>query len=140
MTRFLDVNRRISGWGIVFLFLFLYLKIERSDLDSELAVIQAFYLLYFLISPILYLLYAIISVAYFRKHGDYEYTFQEHSPFTNFFMCLGMDLAAPFKNIGGFIIALIDKTAEERNKRIHRFVEMMLFLLFCGIGLLVQLF
>ena len=140
MTRFLDVNRRIFGWGIVFLVLLLYLNIERSDLDSGLVVIQAFYLLYFLISPILYLLYAIISVAYFRKHGEYEYTFRDHSPFVNFFMCLGMDLATPFKNIGGFIIALIDKTTEERNKRIHRFVEMMLFLLFCGIGLLVQLF
>lgn len=116
----------------------MFINIKPSD--SGLVVIKAFYLLYFLISPILYLLFAIISVAYFRKHGEYEYTFSEHSPFINFFMCLGIDLAAPFKNIGGFIIALIDKTAEERDKRIDRFIEMVLFLLLCGIGLLVQLF
>ena len=140
MTRFLDVNRRIFGWGTVFLLLLLFSNIKVSGSDSKLVIIQAFYLLYFLISPILYLLYAIISVAYFRKHGEYEYTFSEHSPFINFFMCLGMDIAAPFKNIGGFIIALIDKTDEERDKRIHRFIEMILFLLLCGIGLLVQLF
>lgn len=138
MTRFLDVNRRIFGWGSVFLFLLMFINIKPSD--SGIVVIKAFYLLYYLISPILYLLFAIISVAYFRKHGEYEYTFSEHSPFTNFFMCLGMDLATPFKNIGGFIIALIDKSAEERDKRIDRFIEMVLFLLLCGIGLILQLF
>ena len=140
MTRFLDVNRRIFGWGTVFLLLLLFSNINVSSSDSKIVIIQVIYLLYFLISPIIYLLYAIISVAYFRKDGEYEYTFSDHSPFTNFFMCLGMDLAAPFKTIGGFIIALIDKNAEERDKRIHRFIEMMLFLLLCGIGLLVQLF
>ena len=138
MTRFLDINRRIYGWGTVFLFLGLYLG--SADSNPNLVIIRGFYCLYFLLSPILYILFAIISVAYFRKHGEYEYTFSEHSPFINFIMCLGMDLAAPFKNIGGFIIALIDKTDEERDKRIHRFIEMMLFLLLCGIGLLVQLF
>lgn len=138
MTRFLDVNRRIFGWGSVFLFLLMLINIKPSD--SGIVVIKVFYLLYYLISPFLYLLFAIFSVAYFRKHGEYEYTFSEHSPFTNFFMCLGMDLAAPFKNIGGFIIALIDKSAEERDKRIDRFIEMVLFLLLCGIGLILQLF
>lgn len=138
MTRFLDVNRRIFGWGSVFLFLLMFINIKTSD--SGIVVIKAFYLLYYLISPILYLIFAIISVVYFRKHGEYEYTFREHSPFINFFMCLGIDLAAPFKNIGGFIIALIDKTAAERDKRIDRFIEMVLFLLLCGIGLIVQLF
>lgn len=138
MTRFLDINRRIFGWGTISFFIVIYSNLLGSK--SEISGIQAFFLIYYLFSPIFYLLFAVISVAYFRKHGEYEDIFQEHNPFTNFFMCLGMDIVAPLNNIIFFFIVLFKKNAEDKNKRIRRFVEMMVLLLFCGIGLLVLKF
>jgi len=135
MTRFLDIIRRIFGWGSISYIIVIFCNFLGSK--SEISDFQAFYLIYFMLSPIFYLLFAVISVAYFRKHGEYEDIFQEHNPFTNFFMCLGMDITAPLNNIIFFFIVLIKKNAEEKNKRIRYFIEMMVLILFCGIGLLV---
>ena len=135
MKRFLAIVRRIFGWGTIFFLLGLFLC--GIKLSADTGSIKGFYSGFFVFSPILYLLFAIISVAYVRKKGQFAAVFQEHSPVENFFKCLGTDLAAPFKNIGGFFGALFNKNAMGRGLLIGRFIEMIGIILFCGLGVLM---
>lgn len=135
MKRFLAIVRRIFGWGTVFLFLGLFLF--NISLSSKQGSLQAFYSGFFVLSPILYFILTIITVAYVRKFGQFADSHREHSPVVNFFQCLGHDLAAPFKNIGGLFGALFNKNAMGRGILIARFFEMVAIILFCGFGILI---
>lgn len=133
MTRFLTVNRRIFGWGAVSYLLGEYLlKIDFTPY----ALIQAIYDIFFLFSPILFIIFSLISVARYRKSDELEYINKDQFPVKSFIMCLGYDLIAPIMNIIEFIKALINKESEDRGRHIARFVEMMLLIVFCGLGLL----
>jgi len=135
MKRVLAIVRRFFGWGsISFLIFFFFMELKEKPV---IGIIQSLYYLYFVLSPILYLLFAIISVIYFRKSGQFAPVFQEHSPVANFFKCLSTDLIAPFKNIGGFIGALINKESMGRGLLIARFIEMIIVIFFCGIGIFI---
>ena len=134
MTRFLAIIRRIFGWGTVFLFLGIF--IFGMNIASK-GSLQGFFAAFFALSPILYFIFTIISVAYIRKHGQFAGIHQEQSPITSFFRCLGHDLAAPFKNIGGFFSALFNKNAVGRKTLIGRFIEMVVMIVICAFGVLI---
>ena len=134
MTRFLAIVRRIFGWGTVFLFLGIFIfGIKNASKGS----LQSLYATFFTLSPVLYLLSTILSVAYIRKHGQFAGIHQEQSPVTSFFRCLGHDLVSPFVNIGGFFKALINKNVAGRNILIWRFVEMIIMIIIYAFGILL---
>lgn len=134
MTRFLAIVRRIFGWGTVFLFLGIFLVGINIASKGRL---QGFFAAFFALSPILYFVFTIISVAYIRKHGQFAEIHQEQSPITSFFRCLGHDLVAPFKNIGGFFSAIFNKNATGRGILIARFIEMIVMIVICAFGVLL---
>ncbi len=131
MTRFLAIIRRIFGWGTVFLI------IGISALNMSLSFssgLQLFFSLFFALSPILFFVFTLISVAYIRKNGQFAEFHQEQSSGTSFFRCLGHDLLAPFKNIGGLFIGIFNKNAMGRGILIGRFFEMLLIQIICLVG------
>ena len=135
MTRFLDANRRIFGWGSVFFLLLGYFG--ATNINAYTYNIQFIYCFFFLLSPILYFVFTIISVSYFSKHGQFEDDYKKHSRVAYFFRCMGTDLVAPFKTIKEFVEALVDNTDLERSMHIRRFIAMMILILFCGFGFLM---
>lgn len=144
MTRFLAVARRLFLGGIVSLLLSIFvLGISGKNLlNSAMAhnSVAGFFSIFFLVSPIVYLIMVLISVAYIRKHGQFAEVHQQQSPVTSFFRCLGSDLASPFKCIGNFFAALFNKNALGREIMIRRFIGMVVLILVClvGMGLLLQ--
>lgn len=134
MTRFLAIIRRIFGWGTIFLILgFLIFGIKLSFASSA----QTFFTLFFVLSPILFIVFTIISVAYVRKYGQFAASHQDQAPATSFFRCLGHDLWAPFKNIGGLFAGIFNKNAQGRGLLILRFFEMLVIQLICLFGVSV---
>ena len=134
MTRFLAIIRRIFGWGTVSLILgFLIFGIKLSFASSA----QTFFTLFFVFSPILFIVFTIISVAYIRKNGQFAAIHQEQAPTTSFFRCLGHDLWAPFKNIGGLFVGIFNKNAQGRGLLVLRFFEMLAIQLICLYGVAV---
>ncbi len=139
MTRFLAVIRRLFLAGTISLLLTIFLLgVKFSDMMS-LAMAhnsaQGFFSIFFLLSPVLFLLFTIISVIYIRHHGQFAAVHQSQSPVTSFFRCLGSDLMSPFKNIGGFFGALFNKNAMGRGILIFRFVELVIIVLLCLAGM-----
>lgn len=134
MTRFLAIIRRIFGWGTVSLILGLFLfGIKFSFASSE----KMFFTLFFILSPILFIVFTIISVAYIRKYGQFAEVHQEQASATSFFRCLGHDLWAPFKNIGGLFAGIFNKNAQGRGLLILRFFEMVAIQFICLVGISV---
>ena len=133
MTGFLANIRRFFGWGAVFYLLCEYWL--RIDFTSH-SIVQAFYALFFIFSPIVFLILLLVSVAYYRKHEQFDAIHQDQKPIASFFICLGYDLATPFMIIVGFVKALINKNVEDRGLLIARFIGMLVIVVICGIGLI----
>ena len=102
--------------------------------------IQGYFSIYFLLSPLLFLIFTIISVIYIRHHGQFAAVHQSQSPVTSFFRCWGHDIVSPFKNIKDFFMALFSKTVMGKGILIGRFIELVVLVLLCivGIGSLLQ--
>lgn len=143
MTRFLAIIRRIFWGGTISLILCALLEIDFSKMLTialKHNTVQGYISMYFLLSPVLFLLFTIFSVIYIRQHGQLAAVHQSQSPITSFFRCFGHDLAAPFKNIGYFFMALFSKNVIGRGILILRFIEMVVLTLLClaGIGTLID--
>lgn len=144
MTRFLAIIRRFFWGGTVSLILCLALFGVNFNNMLQLAMshnsIQGYFSIYFLLSPILFLLFTIISVIYIRHHGQFAAVHQSQSPITSFFRCWGHDIVSPFKNIKGFFMALFSKNVMGKGILIGRFIELVVLVLFCiaGISSLLQ--
>ena len=139
MTRFLAVVRRLFLAGTISLLLSLFLfGVKFSDMMAWATAhnsAQGFFSIFFLVSPILFLVLTIISVIYIRHHGQFAAFHQTQSPVTSFFRCLGHDLVSPFKNIKGFFSALFNKNAMGRGILIFRFFELVVIVLLCLAGM-----
>ena len=139
MTRFLAIIRRFFLGGIVSLVLCLCLfgikftkMVELTKAHNSIAGYSS---LFFLLSPIFFLLFTIISVIYIRMNGQFAAFHQTQSPMVSFFRCLGHDLRSPFKNIFQFFCALFNKNAIGRGILIIRFFELLVLVLLCFIGI-----
>lgn len=141
MTRFLAIVRRIFWGGTISLLLCIFLFNTGFKTMLNLAIehnsLQGIFSIFFLLSPILFLLFTIISVAYIRKNGQFAAVHQSQSPVTSFFRCWGHDIIAPFKNIGNFFPTLFNKNAMGRGILIGRFIEMLVLIAVCAIGILL---
>lgn len=139
MTRFLAVVRRLFLAGTISLLLAIFLfGVKFSDMIAwakAVSDMKSYFSIFFLASPILFLLFTIISVIYIRHHGQFAAVHQAQSPVTSFFRCLGHDLVSPFKNIKGFFGALFNKNAMGRGILIFRFFELVIIVLLCLAGL-----
>lgn len=141
MTRFLAIVRRIFWGGTISLILLVFLfGVGVPDMFQKAmnpSNVQGIFCIFFLVAPILFLLFTFISVAYIRKHGQFAAVHQEQSPVTSFFRCWGHDIIAPFKNIGNFFGALFNKNAMGRGILIGRFIEMLFLIAVCAVGILL---
>lgn len=139
MTRFLAVARRFFLGGVVSLLLSLFVLgvSGKAMLNWAMSPNNAagIFSIFFLVSPIVYLILVVISVIYIRKNGQFAAFHQTQSPITSFFRCLGSDLASPFKCIGNFFAALFNKNAMGRGIMIRRFIGMVFLILFCLAGM-----
>lgn len=139
MTRFLAVVRRLFWAGTVSLILALTLFGIKFETMWQLALAhnsaKSWFCIFFLASPILFLLLTIISVIYIRHHGQFAAAHQSHSPVTSFFRCWSHDIVSPFKNIKNFFGALFNKNAIGRGILIGRFFELVVIVLLCVIGI-----
>lgn len=144
MLRTLAVLRRAFLGGVVSLILCLLLLNIKGEYMLNIAVahnsIPGVFSIYFLVSPIIYLLLTLISVAYIRKNGQFAAIHQSQSPITTFFKCVGSDLASPFKNLKNFFVSLFSKNVSGREIIIRRFIGMIILIVVCviGIGFLLQ--
>ncbi len=111
----------------------------QKMLDLALAhnTVQGNFSIFFLLSSVLFLVFTLISVAYIRKHDQFAAVHQEQSPVTSFLRCWGHDIIAPFKNIGNFFGALFHKDAMGRGILIGRFIEMLILIAVCVVGMLL---
>lgn len=91
--------------------------------------------LFFLVSPILYIILVLISVAYKRKNGQPDAADQTQSFFAGIIMCIKSDLAAPFKCIHDLEVELPDDKVSERSIQIRRFIGLVLLIFFCSLGI-----
>lgn len=139
MTRFLAVVRRLFWAGTVSLILALTLFEIKFDNMWQLALAhnsaKGWFSIFFLASPILFLLLTVISVIYIRHHGQFAAVHQSQSPLTSFFRCWGHDIVSPFKNIKNFFMALFSKHVMGRGILIGRFFELVVIVFLCIIGI-----
>lgn len=144
MTRFLAVARRVFLGGLIsLLFSLIVLGVKVESMINWVMThnsMAGFFSVFFLLSPIAYLILVLISVAYVRKHGQFASVHQKQSPIRSFFRCLGSDLASPFKCISNFFAALFNRNALGRGVMIRRFIGMVVLILVClaGMGSLLQ--
>lgn len=143
MTRFLAVVRRFFWAGTISLILALTIFGIKFDAMWQLALthnsVKGWFILFFLLSPILFLILTIVSVIYIRHHGQFADVHRSQSPITSFFRCWGHDIVSPFKNIKNFFGALFDKNAMGREILIGRFIELVVIVLLCIVGLVILL-
>ncbi|XCB29622.1 hypothetical protein RQN30_10615 [Arcanobacterium hippocoleae] len=89
MTRVLSVLRRffLGGFVSLLLSLFLFGIGGKTMLDLAMAhnSMAGIFSIFFLVSPILYLILVLISVAHIRKNGQFAAVHQAQSPVTSFF-------------------------------------------------------
>ena len=141
MTQFLAIIRRIFWLGIISLLVCLFLLGISFQKMLDLALVhdsvQGFWAIYFLISPILFFLFTVISVAYIRKYGQFASTHQEHSPVLTFFQCFCHDIFFPFKNTWQFLGALFNKDTMGRGIIIGRFIGTVVLIIVCAVGILL---
>lgn len=143
MTRFLAVVRRLFWAGTISLILALTLfGIKFEDMwQFALAhnTAKGWFSIFFLLSPVLFLVFTIVSVIYIRHHGQFAAVHQSQSPITSFFRCWGHDIVSPFKNIGHFFKAIFSKNVMGRGIFVGRFIELIIIVLICmaGVGSLL---
>ena len=143
MTRFLAIIRRAFWGGTISLLLCVFLfDVPFSNifmLAQNYKTESGIFALFFLLSPILFLIFTILSSIYIRHHGQFAEIHKTQSPITTFFRCWWADIIAPFKNIGRFFMALFSKNVIGRGILIGRFIELIILVLAClvGIGLLL---
>ena len=153
MKSFLARFRRLFFAGTLALIITLVVSIftgGKGYLDLwtyglNLKSFENVFCLFLAVSPIVYILLAIISTAYIRKHGQ-SAAYQQTKPFiSTFFQCVASEFASPFKCISGFFTAVFNKYPsiypEDLKKKskaisIGRFIWMILILAFCVYGLI----
>lgn len=139
MTRFLTIIRRIFWAGTISLILILTLLDVNLNQIIAFAIehnnIQDYFSIFFLMSPLLFVLFTVISSAYIRRNGQLAAFHQTQSPVTTFFRCWGHDIIAPFKNIGNFFRALFGKNIIGRGVLIFRFIGMIILIFVCLVGM-----
>lgn len=139
MTRFLAIVRRILWGGTISLLLCIFLfDVSFSSIMGvahNYTSANGVFAIFFIASPIMYLIFTLISVVCIRRNGQFAAFHQTQSPVTTFFRCWGSDIAAPFKNIGKFFMALFSKNVIGRGILIGRFIEMIILILVCLAGI-----
>lgn len=152
MLRFLAITRRAMLIGILSLIISIFaMHVDISDIIGVAWPINGLYsaiLFFFLISPVLYILFLVISTAYIRKHGQ-SAAIQSEKPFViTMLACLGSDLTSPYRAVKNLIVSLFSKRPDlypeeywEGSKRIYliRFLEMLLFFALCFFGVQIIL-
>lgn len=139
MTRFLAIIRRIFlGGTISFIICLVLLKVRFNNM-LKLALthnnLSGYFSIFFLMSPIMFFIFTVISSSYVRHHGQFAAFHQTQSPVTSFFRCCWHDVISPFKNISNFFKALFYKNVVGRGIFICRFIEMVLLVFICLIGI-----
>ncbi len=139
MTQFLAVIRRFFLGGMVSLIVCFFVADLRSMIGFAINPnsIQSIFSIFFLTSPILFVLSTIISAAYIRKYGQFALAHQEKPFISTVFLCVGHDIVFPFKNTIGFFGAIFNKNALGRKKLIARFVGTVLLIISCVVGVLL---
>lgn len=114
--RFFAIIRRMMLGGFLFFLLLIFYKgkdlslIINQALQMNSAI--AYFNLYLIGSLILYLILAIISTILVRNIGAFSNVHKKKSWASTFVKCIGSDIVAPFKCIGGFVTALIGKVPD----------------------------
>lgn len=141
MTRILAVVRRVFLGGTVSLLLLIFLfQAGLPDMFHQAAKLgsaQGMFSIFFLSSPIMYLLLVFFSVAYIRKRGQFAAAHQNQPVLVTFLRCCGHDIIAPLKNVRNFISALRNKDAMGRERLIGRFIGMLILIAVCEAGILL---
>ena len=139
MTRIFAVSRRIFLAGLASLIVLLF--IANRDMNEliqaakELTSLRNGFSLYFVVSPIVYLIMVIVSVIYIRKNGQFAAFQQTQAWITSFIRCIGSDLLSPFKLQVNFLTTRGKKTASgSKSVFTRRFLLSWVLILLCAIG------
>lgn len=140
MSRVLDVIRGLFLAGTVSMII--YLLYPGSDVMFLVMLAKmnwvfylTFFSVFFLISPILYIILVLASVAYFRWNEQVAITYQAQSVFSDIIECINKDIVSPFKCVRGFEDALAGENVSERGILVRRFIGLLLLISFCSFGL-----
>lgn len=142
MTAFLARSRRLFLAGFISLIIIIALGENFAAGNS----IQTFYYFYFGLSPIIYLVLTLLSALLIRHFGQFAAVHKQHNYFHTFFRAIGSDLVSPFKNLKGFITALVGKYPEvmpddmikkSKGVSIRRFIWTIFVLALCAVGIFI---
>ena len=144
MIRFLALIRRIFIGGIVSLLIaLLAMKIgilELAQAAKNPAGLKGAFSLFFLISPVCYLIMNLISSIIIRNHVKFAAVHQQKIFMYTVLLALGSDLVFPFKNIAGLFKGDPDTVSDDgkakgKGKFIVRTIEMGILAAVCIFGL-----
>ena len=140
MKRTLAILRRLFLAGSVSLLIIIFIIgsniHDLLNLNSS-NIIKISFSLYFILSPILYLVITIISIIYLRHHGQFALYWQSMLPIVNFFGLLRSDITSPFINIKNSFLAFFSKNVIGRHILIIRFFELLFLIVICIVGIKV---
>ena len=141
MTRILAVLRRSFLGGAVSL-LICYLRGYNLSNLMNLAQthnsLNGYLSLYFLVSPVIYVILALISILYIRARGQLRAFYQTQPFLVTGLQCVFHDITSPFRNIMNLMGAIFSQNALGRGIIVFRFIELVILGIIClgGIHLL----
>ena len=148
MTRFLAIMRRFFLAGFVAL-LICVIFLHRG-ISSLWSLIQSANLFagifsgFILFSPLVYILFLVLSCIYIRKHGQFAAVHSSQPFIVTVGKAFCSDLASPFKNIATTFSLFVKKQPDylsddairkSKSVRIRRLVIMLVLFIFCVVGL-----
>lgn len=147
MRFFLAQIRRIFLAGCVTLAIAVFMDISPSILLNSTVAGHGFsryFSIYILISPILFVLFTVVSTIYIRRCGQFAEVHKKRPFIVSLLQSVGHDLISPFKNIGGMLKAMFGKWPDvlpddmKRSMKRHakfRFLFMTLVIIVCFVGI-----
>ena len=134
MTRMLAVLRRTFLGGAVSL-LICYLKGYNLSNLMNLAQthnsLNGYLSLYFLVSPVIYAILALISILYIRARGQFWAYHQTQSFLVTALRCTFHDITSPFRNIMNLMGAIFSQNVVGRGIIVFRFIELVILGIIC---------
>lgn len=152
ILRIFAVSRRAMLIGVISLLVSIFaMHVEFADIISVAWPVNGLYsaiLLFFLVSPLLYILLLVCSTAYIRKHGQSAAYQREKLFIVSCISCMISDITSPFRAVKNFLMTMFGKAPDNYpdaywrgSKRIYTFrlIEMLLFIALCFFGVQIIL-
>lgn len=159
MLRFWAVLRRAMLIGVISLAVSVFaMHVNLMDIVGVAWPISSMYsaiLLFFLISPVLYLVFLIISTFLIRRFGQFASTHREKPYIVTLIICLWSDITSPFRAIINFVTTIFGGMPDSYSmlpeayaeyywngsKRVYtiRLIMMLVFFALCFFGVQIIL-